>query len=237
MINFLTAYWENLIMANYEVSPELLQPFVPLGTELDDFEGKHYVSLVGFMFLKSKIFGLPIPFFGTFEEVNLRFYVKRIVNGEVRRGVVFINETVPNKSVAWLANKLYKEHYIAIPTKHKWEIGSVSKKIEYFWKLNNQWNHLKVDAQSEASPMVESGFEAFIFEHYYGYTKVNQEQSLEYKIDHPSWLTNKVTAFDIQCDFRNMYGEAFAYLKDRNPESVLLAEGSAISVKWKRHKI
>jgi uncharacterized protein len=237
MTDFLTARWEHLIMANYAVDPALLQAYLPVGTELDFYDGKTYVSLVGFMFIKSKIFGLPIPFFGTFEEVNLRFYVKRKVQGVYRRGVVFINETVPNKSVAWLANKLYKEHYIAIPTKHKWEIGSVSKKIEYFWKLNNQWNHLKVDAQSEASPMVESGFEAFIFEHYYGYTRVSDTESLEYKIDHPSWLTNKVTAFDIQCDFKNMYGEAFAYLKDKNPDSVFLAEGSGISVKWKRHRI
>jgi uncharacterized protein len=237
MTDFLTARWENLIMANYEVDPAILQAYLPVGTELDFYDGKAYVSLVGFMFIKSKIFGIPIPMLGTFEEVNLRFYVKRKVQGVYKRGVVFINETVPNKSVAWLANKLYKEHYIAIPTKHKWEINLVSKKIEYFWKLNNHWNHLKVDAQSKTSPMVASGFEAFIFEHYYGYTRISDTESLEYKIDHPSWLTNKVNAFEIQCDFRNMYGEAFAYLKDENPDAVFLAEGSAISVKWKRHKI
>lgn len=65
---------------------------------------------------------------GTFEEVNLRFYVVRKVGNELRRGVVFINETVPNKIVAWVANKLYKEHYIAIPTKHNWTISNDKRK-------------------------------------------------------------------------------------------------------------
>jgi uncharacterized protein len=237
MKNFLTARWENLIMANYEVNPELLLPYVPVGTELDFFEGKVYVSLVGFMFLKSKIFSFPIPFFGTFEEVNLRFYVKRIVNGETRRGVVFINETVPNKIVAWLANALYKEHYTAIPTKHNWRINDTDKQIAYYWKVANAWNHIKVNANVKKKKMIENEFEAFIFEHYYGYTYVDAKKSLEYKIDHPSWLTNEVINFDIQCDFANMYGKAFAYLKDAKPHSVLLAEGSAIAVKWKRHTI
>ncbi len=237
MKNFLTARWENLIMANYEVNPELLQSFVPVGTELDFYDGKVYVSLVGFMFLKSKIFGLPIPFLGTFEEVNLRFYVKRIVNGEVRRGVVFINETVPNKTVAWLANALYKEHYTAIPTNHNWIIKDGKKQIDYYWQINKVWNYIKVNANSEKNAMLENGFEAFIFEHYYGYTFVDEKESLEYKIDHPSWLTNEVNSFDIQCDFENMYGKTFAYLKDVKPHSVLLAEGSDIAVKWKRNTI
>jgi uncharacterized protein len=236
-MNFLTARWENLIMANYEVSPELLQDYLPNGTEFDFYNGKLYVSLVGFMFIKSRIFGLPIPFFGTFEEVNLRFYVKRKENGVYKRGVVFINETVPNKVVAWLANKLYKEHYTAVPTKHEWLSTDSGKQINYFWQLKNKWNFIKVNASKVANAMIEDGFEAFIFEHYYGYTRLSETESLEYKIDHPSWLTNQVSDFEINCDFEKMYGENFSFLSHTIPHSVMLAEGSEISVKWKRNNI
>ena len=108
MKTFMNARWENLIMANYTIDPEILKPYIPNGVELDLFEGKAFVSLVGFLFRKSRIFGIPIPLLGSFEEINLRFYVKRKEGNQYKRGVVFINETVPYKPVAWLANKLYK---------------------------------------------------------------------------------------------------------------------------------
>jgi uncharacterized protein len=97
---FLKANWENIVMANYEIDPKILQPYLPKGVELDLFEGKAYVSLVGFMFKNTRLFNIPIPYLGTFEEVNLRFYVLRKEGEEIRRGVVFINETVPYAVVA-----------------------------------------------------------------------------------------------------------------------------------------
>src|SRR6266851_3867580 len=75
---FLTAEWRMLAMLNYEIDPGLLLPFVPSGTELDRWSGKVFASLVGFRFLKTKLLGyLPIPMHSNFEEVNLRFYVRR----------------------------------------------------------------------------------------------------------------------------------------------------------------
>ena len=102
MKTFLNAEWQNLIMANYEIEDSYLLPYLPKGVELDYFEGKSYISLVGFLFKNSSIFNIPMPSMGTFEEVNLRFYVVRKVGNELRRGVVFINETVPNQLVAWV---------------------------------------------------------------------------------------------------------------------------------------
>ena len=92
---FLTAEWRKLILANYAIDPEILAPFAPKGTELDFFNGTCYVSLVGFMFLNTKILGLSIPFHKNFEEFNLRFYVKRKTTEGWQRGVVFIKEIVP----------------------------------------------------------------------------------------------------------------------------------------------
>lgn len=238
MINtFLTARWENLIMANYEVNPDVLLPYLPKGVELDFFDGKTYVSLVGFMFKKTKIFHIPIPFLGTFEEVNLRFYVKRMEGDTIKRGVVFINETVPYQLVAWLANKLYKEHYIAIPTKNKIDISMHSKSIRYEWKINNEWNHLSVNASKENKEMIIGSLDEFIFEHYYGYTKIDSQRSQEYEIKHPRWRVNNVEDYSINCDFKSMYGVDFDFLNNVTPNSVILAEGSPISVEWKRKQL
>lgn len=235
MINtFLKAKWQNLIMANYEMDPSYLLPYLPKGVDLDYFQGKTYVSLVGFLFKDTSLFGIHIPFMGTFEEVNLRFYVVRKVGNETRRGVVFINETVPNKMVAWVANKLYKEHYIAIPTKRTWAISSDKREIQYQWKVNENWNSIKVETAVNRQKMAVGSIEEFIFEHYYGYTKVDASHSIEYKINHPSWEIYAIHHYQIECDFATFYGEPFRVLNITKPHSVMLAEGSAISVDWKR---
>jgi hypothetical protein len=231
---FLSARWENLIMANYEVNPNLLKPYLPKGVEIDFFENKAYVSLVGFMFKKTSLFNIPIPLLGTFEEINLRFYVKRVEGNNIKRGVVFINETVPYKLVAWLANKLYKEHYIAIPTKNKIVLSGISKNIKYEWKINNKWNQIAVNTDNENNQMLPNSVEEFIFEHYYGYTKISSHVSQEYKVNHPRWEVNKVNDYFIECDFAAMYGNDFAILNNQKPNSVIVAEGSLVTVNWKR---
>lgn len=221
-------------MANYVVEPDVLKPYLPNGVELDFYNGKTYVSLVGFMFKKTSLFNIPVPFFGTFEEINLRFYVKRVDGDTVKRGVVFINETVPYKLVAWLANKLYKEHYIAIPTRNEIITTTVSKSVRYQWKIKEEWNHLSVLAENQNELIAAGSIEEFIFEHYYGYTRINDRLSQEYEVRHPRWLVNKVLDYSVRCNFKSMYGNDFDYLSSKQPDSVIMAVGSPVTVKWKR---
>lgn len=234
MVNtFLKANWENLIMANYEVEPSILKPYLPKGVELDFYKYKTYVSLVGFMFKKTSLFGVPIPFFGSFEEINLRFYVRKVEGKKIKKGVVFINETVPFKIVALLANKLYKEHYISIPTKNSINISEI-KHIHYEWKMKNKWNSITVQSDINKYQIEPSSIEEFIFERYFGFTKISPTSTQEYKIHHPKWMTNKVLNTTIDCDFGSMYGDAFSNLNNHTPDSIIMAEGSQVNVNWKR---
>jgi hypothetical protein len=156
------------------------------------------------------------------------------VGDELRRGVVFINETVPYKWVAWVANKLYKEHYTAIPTRHQWSNTGNNLEITYEWNVNDVWNSMQVSASAEKEEMQAGSIEEFIFEHYYGYTQVDAEKSIEYKINHPSWRIHAIHKYNINCDFETFYGANFASLNHSTPHSIMLAEGSSISVNWKR---
>ena len=230
---FLKANWENLIMANYSVDPALLIPLLPNGVELDYYDQKAYVSLVGFMFKKTSLFGIPIPLFGSFEEVNLRFYVKRTVGRKIQKGVVFINETVPFKIVAVIANKLYKEHYISIPTKHSIELTD-PKKISYSWKMNQKWNSIKVSANASQQQIATGSMEEFIFERYFGFTKIDQHTTQSYRINHPKWQTNQLLSSEVDCNFGDMYGLSFAELSQKQADSIFLANGSSVTVNWKR---
>ncbi|MCA9269135.1 MAG: DUF2071 domain-containing protein, partial [Planctomycetales bacterium] len=82
---FLTAQWRHLAIANFEVDPQTLTPHLPGGTELDFHQGRTFVSLVGFQFRETRLRGWAVPGHVNFEEVNLRFYVRRFVDGELRR--------------------------------------------------------------------------------------------------------------------------------------------------------
>ena len=113
---FLTAEWRYVAMLNYEIDPAILHTYLPRRTELDSWNGKTFVSMVGFLFLKTRVLGLPIPFHQNFEEINLRFYVRRKTEEGWRRGVVFIKEIVPRAAIALTARWLYNENYVALPT-------------------------------------------------------------------------------------------------------------------------
>jgi uncharacterized protein len=237
MAIFLKANWENIVMANYAIEPKILLPYLPRGVELDLYDGKACVSLVGFMFKNTKLFNLPIPYLGTFEEINLRFYVLRKEGNEIKRGVVFINETIPYKLVAWMANKLYKEHYTTIPTKHTINIQEHTKEIKYEWLKDNKWNSIALETSTSNEVMKEGSFEQFIFEHYYGYTKISNKATEEYRLHHPSWKINTIKTCTIHCDFKSMYGSDFEILNHTLPTAVFIAEGSKVEVEWKRNRL
>jgi uncharacterized protein YqjF (DUF2071 family) len=237
MTLFLKANWENIIMVNYEIDPHVLMPFLPKGVELDMFKGKAYVSLVGFMFKNTKLFNIPIPKLGTFEEINLRFYVTRTEGNTIKRGVVFINETIPYKIVAWMANALYKEHYTVVPTKHSIAKDATNQKIKFEWQLHQKWNSICVENSLSSHTMQRGSLEKFIYEHYYGYTKVNAQRTEEYRLHHPSWEIHNVLDYKIDCDFKVMYGDSFSVLNDAKPEAVFIAKGSSVAIEWKRTKL
>jgi hypothetical protein len=142
---------------------------------------------------------------------------------------------VPYKIVALLANKLFKEHYISIPTKSSINIGA-NKNIQYDWKSKGKWNSISVYSEAKKYKIEASTIEEFIFERYFGFTKLDESLTQEYQINHPNWMTNKIIRAEVKCDFENMYGKPFASLNDTIPDSILLAEGSSISVNWERQQ-
>lgn len=228
-MTFLNAHWKNLILINYEIDPNLLKPLVPKGTELDLFNGKCYVSVVGFMFMETKVLGIKLPHHINFEEVNFRFYVK--YNG--KRGVVFIKEIVSKPLITFVANGLYHEHYQTLKTKHNWSEKEDHNHYKYQWKVNNLWQTISVKTGKEFSEIQQDSEEQFITEHYFGYTK-HKNKTFEYEVVHPSWRQQKVIDHEFKIDFEANYGQNFACLNLASPTSVIFAEGSEISVKNKK---
>lgn len=233
-MKFITAQWKNLIMANYVINPEYLKKYIPAGTELDLWNGNCYISLVGFLFKNTKVLGLSIPNYTDFEEVNLRFYVKRFEKGQWKRGVVFIQEIVPKNIIAFVANTVYKENYKTLVMQHEHQLKAEIRKVGYQWKNQNKKNHITVNAYDFATTIEDGTEAAFITEHYFGYTKYNENTSYEYEVKHPKWEQYLIKNFDIKIDYKNVYGTDFEFMNNMNPSSIILAKGSKISVGNKR---
>jgi uncharacterized protein YqjF (DUF2071 family) len=228
--SFLSAEWRNLSMANYAIDPKILKPYLPCQTEPDDFNGVHYVSLVGFLFTNTKLRGIAVPFHKTFEEVNLRFYVRFKEGGAWKRGVVFMKEIVPRRMITFVANTIYGENYATHAMKHLWSQTDRELRIEYQWKVGEDWNYIKAIAEKEPQHVQENSEEEFITEHYWGYTHVNENCTGVYEVQHPKWRVHTVKQHDIKCNTEKLYGKEFVEPLRQKPRSVFLAEGSAIKV-------
>jgi len=228
---FLSAEWRDLVMLNYEVDRKLLEDYVPLGTVLDSFGGRIYVSLVAFQFRRAKLFGaLAIPFHANFDEVNLRFYVRRKIGNEDRRGVVFIAEIVPRWAVAKIARLAYGENYVCLPMKHCVNTNGAAKTAEYEWQLNGAWCKLYAHASVAPARAEEGSLEQFITEHYWGYSAQRNGDSLEYHVSHMPCNVWTSTAAGLEGGVSGLCGFELGKVLLRRPDSAFIADGSPVIV-------
>lgn len=233
-MSFLKAEWNRLVLLNYEIDPQLLESFVPYKTELDTWNNTHYVSLVGFMFQNTKVLGVKVPFHVNFEEINLRFYVRYKEGDQWKRGVVFIKEIVPKAAITLIANKVYREHYVTRNMFHKWESQTDGLYTEYGFFDRSKKQFFSVHSSAE-SKVIKPGSETeFITEHYWGYARNSARKTIEYEVTHPKWKCFEVQNHSVALDFAAIYGKEFAVLNNAAPLSVMLAEGSEITVESRR---
>lgn len=229
---FLTADWQQLAMLNYSVDPGLLMPFVPAGTEIDAFESRTYVSLVGFQFnetrLHTSLGAFAIPFHRSFEEVNLRFYVRH----KEKRGVVFIRELVPRFAIAATARLCYGERYSCVPMGHRirTSVETTHTEAEYSWGAAGHQCTIRLKTEDDWFLPAEGSLSQFITEHYWGYAAQRDRGCVEYQVQHPQWVVRSAAEASFSGDAAHFYGGEFAKVLSRVPDSAFLAQGSAVTV-------
>lgn len=222
---FLSAEWRDLVMLNYEVEPSLLNRYIPPGTALDSFEGRTYLSLVGFRFCHTKLGGcFRVPFHTDFEEVNLRLYVRRKEGSDDRRGVVFIAEVVPRRAIATIARLVYGENYTRLPMRHRIETAS----FEYGWQVGNQWCKLSAETTGIATQPQVGTLEQFITEHYWGYSSQRTGGCVEYRVSHPPWQVWSAAKARFEGEASVLYGDELATVLQRRPDCAFVADGSPV---------
>lgn len=227
---FLNAEWRDLVVLNYEIDPLVLKPYIPDGTKLDLWRGSAFVSIVAFRFLKTRVLGISFPFHRNFEEINLRFYVRRETSHESRAGVVFIKELVPRTAIAWVARAVYNENYFAVPMGHEILEEGEERSLAYRWTEAGRINY--VGARTMGLPHVlEDGTHArFILEHYWGYSRARSGGTFEYHVAHPPWRMWQADSVRLDMRAGDIYGEPFGVVLSQPCHSAYVAEGSAVTV-------
>ena len=171
--------------------------------------------------------GVAIPGHRDFQEVNLRFYVRRFVNGGWRRGVVFIKELVPRWAIACVARWAYGERYTALPMD--------SLAAQGLRRVRRDADHTLSLAYAGDLGGLEESEAAFITDHAYGYAR-RRGVTLEYEVEHPSWRVWEASEARLSCDVERLYGESFA-ASLKEPYSALVVEGSPVAVRWGRRVV
>ncbi len=217
-------------MLNYVVDPALLSPHVPAGTELDLWAGHAIMSLVGFRFVDTRMLGLSIPGHRNFEEVNLRFYVRREVEGVVRRAVVFLRELVPRRAIAWRARACYNEPYRALPMRHEIAVLGPERRVRYEWREGAAWASIAAATIGGPAALVTGSEEEFITEHFWGYTRQRDGGTIEYQVAHPDWRVWETRDARATGPLTDTYGAAFSAALQGAPRSAFVAEGSEVTV-------
>jgi uncharacterized protein YqjF (DUF2071 family) len=231
---FLTAQWHNLIVVTYAVDPTQLIDRVPAGTTLDSWRGTTFVSLVGFQFQNTRVLGAPIPFHQDFEEVNLRFYVRRVVDDEVRPGVVFLRELVPRPLVGGMARLLYREPYVVVQMSSTVDRGPPPR-VAYEWNLDTRKCAIAGTGEGEGTTAAPGSLEEFVTHRLWGYNGGPGKDTLEYHVQHPPWRLWRApnTTVDYDAAFLCDVELARQLTAPTAPISALIADGSAVTVHWR----
>lgn len=224
---FLRAYWRDLVMINWAIPPERVEPWVPPGCEVDRFQGRTFASLVVFQFRDTRVLGIPVPGHIHFEEVNLRLYVRHTTDdGELRRGVVFVRELVPRRMIAWVARTLYGEPYDYMPMSHRRDVQADGRmNLAYRWGDHG----VELVAGATLHDLTEGSEAHFIAEHYWGYTATSSG-TREYQVRHPAWRWRDIETITRRFDLAKLYGDEWGDLQAAEPSSQFVAEGSEVEV-------
>jgi uncharacterized protein len=109
--------WREAAFLHWRVDPGVVAPLLPRGTRPDLHDGSTWVGLIAFELREARIapFG-PVPFFGSFTEVNVRLYA---VDDAGRRGVVFRSLEASRLPAVLAARALYGLPYRWARTAHE----------------------------------------------------------------------------------------------------------------------
>ncbi|MBB4804871.1 uncharacterized protein YqjF (DUF2071 family) [Chryseobacterium defluvii] len=223
---FMTCNWENLIYLNFHMDPELLAPFLPKDTEPDLLNGKAVISIVCFEFSNARLFGFKIPFHQYFPEINIRTYVKKKDNGNIK-GIYFLSEMVPKFMTYFTGKFIYGEPF----SLRKLKISKTEKDLKYFIKDSGCEMEIEAGKKNMHSDRELTEEEEFVIERSLAFCGKASQNARMYEVKHQKWNLVESSNFNFTIKkIRHISSDIQNVLLDKKPESIFMTDGSGVEV-------
>lgn len=174
--------WRDLLFAHWDVSPGTVEARLPDGLAVDTFEGDAYLGIVPF---RMEIGPVGLPVRSTFDELNLRTYVRGPDGG---KGVYFFNLDADDPLGVAVARRLFRLPYYRAET----EVHRSDRRV-HFRSRRTHGGVPPARFEAEYGPngpafAPEPGsLEAFLAENYRFYTVDERNRLYHGDIDHEPW--------------------------------------------------
>lgn len=222
----ITAAWTNIAVVTWEVEPDLLAPYVPPTLSLNLRDSMAFVSLVGLQFSNLRVRGVRVPGHQHFDEINLRFYVRKTGY----QGVTFIREYAPRPLAALMARILYSEPYRAAPVRGRITADEATIVAGYEIDYGGRTSQFSLTGQRPPVRPDNTTLEHFLLEQHWGFTTTRGGQMMRYEVEHPVWHIYPIVSYTLDFDFAAVYGPKWAVLGESEPRSLVLATGSDVTI-------
>lgn len=219
---FLTTRWSNLFLLTYRIPAEKVEKLVPPGVTL---EKDATVSFLSLDFRGTRVLGIPVPGFRNFLDINLRTYVQ----WGSTKGVVFVREIVPSRTVAWVARTVFGEPFRAAPIRS--EISESDGKIIIHREFDFGGRTHTIRAEAKASPSLPDTHP--FLDRTWGFGRAGRGETISYEIVRSRMETCPVESWSLDMDWAAVYGKEWAFLQDAEPVSVDMAVGTEIKVRYR----
>ena len=229
----ITLDWQHLLTATWAVHPSLLAPMVPARAILDLWNGDALLSLVGMRAVNVRVSGLPVPLHQDFDQISMRFCVRREVAGETRRGLVFVKQIVPSASMTLVDRLLYHANYVNAPTRHDIEPGEQGW-TSYEWLVGERWNRFSAVRAGAAVAPAEQSIEEFISHRPWAYSRQADGSTLESCAEHPRWEVWPAQEMLLDCDVAPLFGVEYVPVFASQPIATFVAVGSTVALNTPR---
>lgn len=209
--------WSDLFFIHWRVDSDLVAPLLPAGLHPDEHDGSSWVGLIPFVLDQARIFGSPpIPYFGSFVEVNVRLYA---IDERGRRGVVFVSLEASRLAAVLAARALFSIPYV-------WSATTLVRNDQEFSYRSRRHTGKRETSTIVAKPstrMVLADPLAEFLTARWGLFTLHRGRTIFLRNHHEPWALFEATI--VKLEDQLLLAAGFAGLAERQPDSVLYSPG------------
>jgi uncharacterized protein YqjF (DUF2071 family) len=186
--------WMNLAYVHWDYDPEVMQALLPPELTVDTYDGRAWVGLIPFSMEDISFPGIPpVPWLGSFPEVNVRTYV--IKNGVP--GVWFFSLDVNRLLPALVARLSYRLPYCFGSASNEQEGDILRSTVRRRWPRGI--TRANTDIEVAIGQVIEepSEFEHFVSARWGLYSQWWGKRLMYAPVEHPQWELRSATVLKV----------------------------------------